>query len=172
MGQQEFEQVVEKHADFVYNVAYRMLSNPDDAQEAAQDAFLSAFRAWARFRGQSEITTWLYRITVNACLMKLRKEKKARTLTQTGYEDQEIPDWAENPERAALNTELKERLEGGIALLASDLRAAVVLRDVQGLSNEEAAAALKISVSALKARLHRARVLLRKHLDGYVRATR
>lgn len=170
-----FDFLVEKYMGFVYNIAYRMMENAADAEDATQDAFLSAFRAFDRFRGESQVSTWLYRITVNACLMKLRKEKKSRLLTQNGYDEREIVDWAEggfeNPERSALNTELRERLDEGISRLPPDLRAAVVIRDLQGLSNIEAAESLDITVSAVKARLHRGRVLLRKFLGDYVKST-
>ena len=165
-----FSAIVEKYADLVYNVAYRMLGDPHDAEDAAQDAFLSAHRAWGRFRGESEISTWLYRIATNAALMKLRKERRTRYLVDTGYEEQEIPDWRRGPESSALDQELQDRIAAGITMLPPDLRAAVVLRDVQELSNTEAADAIGITVSALKARLHRARVLLRKHLEGYLRS--
>ncbi len=169
-----FESVVEKYMGFVYGIAYRMMgNNAADAEDATQDAFLSAFRAFDRFRGEAQVSTWLYRITVNACLMRLRKEKKSRMLTETGYEEHETVNWAEgfeSPERAAMNAELRERLNEGVSRLTPDLRAAVVLRDVQGLSNRETAEVLNITVSALKARLHRGRVLLRKFLSDYVKA--
>ena len=165
-----FEEVVEKYSTFVYNVALRMMGDPHDAEDVTQEAFIDAFRAWERFRGESQVSTWLYRITVNRSLMKLRKEKRARQLTQTGLEDREVVSWTEGPERAALSAELRDKLEEGIKMLPKDLRSAVILRDVQGLSNIEAAEALDISVSSLKARLHRGRVLLRKYLEEYVRA--
>ena len=164
----DFETLVEQHSSFVYNLAFRMMGNPEEAEDVAQDAFISAYRAWDRFRGESRVTTWLYRITTNAALMRLRKTKKARTLVSTGIEDVEIVDWSASPEREARNTELRERLMDGLDQLEPDLRAAVVLRDVQGLSNTEAAESLDISVPALKSRLHRARVLLRNYLSEYV----
>jgi RNA polymerase sigma-70 factor (ECF subfamily) len=163
-----FDEIVQKYTSYVYNVAYRMLGNPHDAEDATQGAFLSAYRAWGRFRGEADVATWLYRIAVNAALMKLRKEKRLRQLTQVSYEEQDIPDWAQSPEDAALNSELRRALESGLMLLPPDLRAAVVLRDVQGLSNAEASAALSMSVAAFKARLHRGRLLLRKHLGQTV----
>ena len=83
----DFDTVVEQYSDFVYNVAFKMMGKPEDAQDVAQEAFISAFRAFDRFRGESRVTTWLYRITVNAALMRLRKGKSARTLTRTGLED-------------------------------------------------------------------------------------
>lgn len=168
--EEDFNALVEQHSDFVYNVAFRMMGNHEDAQDAAQDAFLSVYRAYDRFRGQSRVSTWLYRITVNAALMRLRKTKLARTLTQTGVEDVEVADWSQTPDKGATNAELKDKLQGGISQLDPDLRAAVVLRDVQGFNNAEAAEMLEISVPALKSRLHRARVLLRKYLSGYVAA--
>lgn len=166
----DFEQLVREHSDFVYNVAYRMMGNPEDAEDVAQDAFLSAYRAFHRFRGESRVTTWLYRIAVNAALMRLRKTKLQRSLTHTGIEDVEVPDWSQTPERAARNSELQDKLRQGLDRLDPDLRAAVVLRDVQGLSNAEAAEALDLSVAALKSRLHRARVLLRQFLSDYAAA--
>ena len=161
----DFDSIVEEHSSFVYNVAYRMMGNPEDV---VQDAFLSAYRAFERFRGQSRVTTWLYRITVNAALMRLRKTKLSRTLTQTGLDNVVIADWSNTPEKGAANTELHGKLWDGINQLEPDLRAAVVLRDVEGLSNTEASDVLEITVSALKSRLHRARVLLRKYLADYL----
>ncbi len=166
----DFEQLVEEHSDFVYNVAYRMMGNHEDAEDVAQDAFLSAYRALGRFRGESRVTTWLYRIATNAALMRLRKTKLSRSLTHTGIDDLEVPDWSQTPERAAQNSELQDKLRQGLDRLDPDLRAAVVLRDVQGLSNAEAAEVLDLSVAALKSRLHRARVLLRQFLSDYAAA--
>ena len=99
-----FSRVVEEHADFAYNVAYRMLRNVADAEDAVQEAFISAYRAFHRFKGQSKVSTWLYRIVVNACLMKIRKEKsRSNYLTETGYNDDVIQDWGNDPEQAAIN---------------------------------------------------------------------
>jgi RNA polymerase sigma-70 factor (ECF subfamily) len=164
-----FDDIVENYSDFVYNVAYRMMGKPEDAEDVSQDAFISAFRAFERFRGESKVTTWLYRITVNAALMKLRKEKKSRTLTRTGLDDVVIADWSDAPERFATNSELGNKIKEGINLLPEDLQAAVILRDVEGLSNSEAAEILDVTVSSLKSRLHRGRILLRKHMDDFLK---
>jgi RNA polymerase sigma-70 factor (ECF subfamily) len=176
MNQEDFQSIVEKHTDLVYNVAYRMMNNAQDAEDITQEAFLSAYRSWASFRGGSSVSTWLYRITVNACLMRLRKEKRARALTETGYKDVYVIDLAADPsgspERTAINSELREEMERAIASLPPDLRAAVVLRDIQELSNAEASDALGITISSLKTRLHRGRVLLRKQLENYMKAPR
>ena len=109
---------------------------------------------------------------MNAALMRLRKTKKARTLTHTGIDEVEVVDWTKNPHKDALDSELGDKLREGIDLLEPDLRAALVLRDVQGLSNAEAAEVLDITVSALKSRLHRARLIVRKYLEDYVKTPR
>ena len=94
MSQDEFRSVVENHTDLVYGVAYRMMNNAQDAEDVTQETFLSAYRNWASFRGGSSVGTWLYRIAVNACLMRLRKEKRARaSKADTGYEDADVLDW-------------------------------------------------------------------------------
>ena len=169
---QDFESIVEQYSGLVYSVAYRILDNQADAEDASQEAFISAYRNFHRFRGQSAVSTWLYRIAVNASLMKLRKDRRKDFLTQYGYDETLLVSRLEGPESAALNSELREKLEKGLVLLPPQLRAAVVLRDVQGLSNEEAAEILGGTVSALKSKLHRGRVLLRKHLEEYIKQRR
>ena len=170
MNEQEFAQLAEEHSGFVYNVAYRMMGNQHDAEEVAQDAFISAYRARDRFRGDAQPTTWLYRITVNAALMRIRKDKRRKemTVSEDAQPDAPSTDWAQSPVASAMNTELGERIQEAINELPEDLQTAVVLRDVQGLTNEEAAEVLEISISALKARLHRGRVALRGILTEYL----
>ena len=165
---QSFEDIVQNYSGYVYNLTYRILSNHADAEDAAQDAFLAAYRNFHRFRGESKVSTWLYRIAVNAALMKLRKDRTKPMLTQTGYDDMQPISLADGPEKLALNSELRGHLEEGLERLPPKLKTAVVLRDVQDLKNDEAAAVLDISVSSFKARLHRGRVLLRKHLQDYL----
>ena len=165
----DFSQIVEGYADFAYNVAYRMLRNVEDAEDAVQEAFISAYRSYGRFKGESKVSTWLYRIVVNSCLMKIRKEKsRSKYLVETGYNDEIISDWGNDPEQEAVSGELREVVETGLQSISADLRAAIVLRDVQGVSTEEGAEALGLSVSAFKSRLHRGRLLLRQHIDGYL----
>jgi len=168
--EEEFSDIVEKYSDSAYQIAFRMLHNAADAEDAVQEAFISAYRAFSKFKGQSKVTTWLYRIVVNACLMKIRKEKsRANYLTDAGYDDAVVPDWRNNPEKAAMNAELRDVLQMGLGRLCPDSRAAIVLRDVQGLSSQEAADALNITVASFKSRLHRARVLLREYLEDYLK---
>ncbi|MBM3944395.1 MAG: sigma-70 family RNA polymerase sigma factor [SAR202 cluster bacterium] len=168
-----FEQVVEQYSDMVYNVAYRIMGNPHDAEEVAQDAFLSAYRSFDGFRGDAQVKTWLYRITTNAALMRIRKNKRASEFVQPGgLEDIDVTSRDPLPHDLAANSELGERLKAAIAGLPPDFRTAVVLKDVEGLDNQEAAAALGISVPNFKSRLHRGRLMLRKHLAEYLKTTR
>ena len=109
---------------------------------------------------------------MNAALMRLRREKRARGLTWVGVENLEVPSWEDAPERSALASEIGDKIQEGISRLPPELRAAVVLRDVSGLSNAEAADALGVTVSSLKSRLHRGRVLLRQHLAEYAPGAR
>ena len=170
MDAQEFTDIAEKHSGFVYNVAYRMMGNPHDAEEVAQDAFVSAYKARDRFRGDAQPTTWLYRITVNAALMRIRKDKRGKemTVSEDNRPDVASNNWAESPVAATMNSELGGRIDAAIDALPEDLKVAVILRDVQGLSNQEAADTLDVSLSALKARLHRGRITLRDSLESYV----
>ena len=166
--EQQFEEIVAEYGDFVYNLAYRVLGSTADAEDAAQDAFLAAYRNFSRFRSESKVSTWLYRIAINVALMKLRRDRPRNFLTQAGYDDMQLVSPTDGPEKLALNSALREHLERGLDLLPENLKTPVVLWDVQVLSNEEAAEVLDISVSSLKARLHRGRVLLRKYLQPYI----
>ncbi len=167
-----FDAVVEQFAPMAYNVALRILQNPADAEDAVQDAFVSAYRGFSRFHGQSKPSTWLYRIVVNAALMKIRKEKRrAKYLSEAPVEELTVQDKSNDPERAAVNGELRRELERGMDSLPEDLRLAVILRDVQGFTNDEASETLGISVAALKSRLHRGRVQLRQYLEPYLVST-
>lgn len=172
--EEQFDEMVEAYSSMAYNIALRMLRNTADAEDAVQEAFISAYRAFPKFKGQSKVSTWLYRIVVNACLMKIRKEQvRSKYLANTGYDDLVVYNWRDadspnEPERAALNSELRDVLDQGLSRLSPDIRAAVVLRDVQGFTTQEAATTLDLTVPSLKARLHRGRVLLRKYLEGYL----
>jgi RNA polymerase sigma-70 factor (ECF subfamily) len=168
MDDETFSEIVQQYTDYVYNIAYRMLNNSGDADDVVQDAFLSAYRARDRFRGDAQVTTWLYRIVVNAALQKIRKERKPQRMAQASVDDIDVVDWSPGPESQTLNAELREKLDAAIGDLPEDLRVAVVLRDVEQLSTDEAAEVVGISIPAFKARLHRGRVALREHLNAYV----
>jgi RNA polymerase sigma-70 factor (ECF subfamily) len=163
-----FERLVEEYADRIYNVALRITGQPSDAEDAMQEAFVSAYRAWASFRGEASPSTWLYRIAVNAALARVRSRHPVEYLNEIGIEI-EVQDWAAEALEVAQRAELREQLLNGLSLLEPDQRAVLVLRDIDGLSTAEAAEALDISEQALKSRLHRARALLRNYLADYFR---
>ena len=136
-----------------------MLRNAEDAEDAVQEAYIAAFKALLNFKGQSKLSTWLYRIVVNACLMKIRKDKcRSKYIAENLFDDALVYDQKNDPVDAAVNSELRSTLERGLEFLSADLRAVVVLRDIQGLATEESAEPLNISIASLKSRLHRARV--------------
>jgi len=158
-----FEQLVAEYGDRVFGIALRVTGSPSDAEEVMQEAFLLAFRSWSTFRGESAPTTWLYRIAVNAALMKVRARPGVELLTERD-EDADVAAWTADAAQAVLLGELREQIEAGITRLPEDLQVTLVLRDIEGLSTSETASALEITEAAVKSRLHRARVLLRTHL--------
>ncbi len=167
-GPIDIEGLIGEYADRVYAIALRITGSPEEAEDATQDVFLSAFRNRDRFRSESNIGTWLYRIAVNAALQIVRKRRPVEPLERTGYTSAHVHDWsAELFQRLELG-ELRAALEQGIALLPEDTRVTLVLRDVEQFSTAETAAILEISEAAVKSRLRRARVLLREYLSEYL----
>ncbi|MCC6174675.1 MAG: sigma-70 family RNA polymerase sigma factor [Chloroflexi bacterium] len=162
-----FEQLVEEYGDRVYGIALRMTGSPSEAEDVMQDAFLSAFRAWAEFRHESSPRTWLYRIVVNAALQRLRGRRPTELLPAGEPEYDPSADWSGDLAQAVVRGEIQERLEASISALPEDLRVTLVLRDIEGLSTAETAATLEISEAAVKSRLHRARLALRQALARY-----
>lgn len=147
-----FEVLVRRHEGRVYRVAFRLLGSHADAQDATQETFVRAWRGLGRFRGESAVSTWLYRIVTNHCLNMIVASRPAASL------DLEMPLVGSDP---AEITEQRERFTAvarQVASLPPDQRAALVLRDFEGLSYEEVAAALEVSVAAIKGRIHRARL--------------
>ncbi len=168
-----FDELVRRYQDKVYRLSYKILRHEEDASEALQDAFLSAFRGLKNFKAESTFSTWLYRIATNASLMKYRKRREGHvSLEQSqssdgGAEPMQIPDWTQQPLTELLTSETREVMGEGIEKLPEELRTVFVLRDVEGLSNAEVAEVLNLSVAAVKSRLHRARIALRDRLNRY-----
>jgi len=149
-----FEVLVRRHGPRVYRIALRMLKSPEEAEEAAQEAWLAAWRALPRFRVESTLSTWLYRIVTNRCLALVATSRPSEPL------DQRLPDPAPpTEERAELHARL-EAVKEGILALTSEQRAALVLRELEGLHYEEIAAVLGVTVETVKGRVHRARASL------------
>ena len=171
-----FEQLVKRYDRNIFRIAQHITQNREDAEDVVQDAFLKSFQNLEQFQEQSKFYTWLVRIAVNESLMKLRKRRTAKTVsldedvqTEDDAVPREVADWAPNPEQLYKQEELREILSKTIQGLPSGFRTVFVLRDVEGLSTEETAEALDLSVPAVKSRLLRARLQLRDRLNKYFR---
>ncbi|HSR27726.1 MAG TPA: sigma-70 family RNA polymerase sigma factor [Actinomycetes bacterium] len=149
-----FEELVRRHRRATYRVALRMLGDESDAEDATQDAFVQAWRNLGGFRADAAFSTWMYRIVTNRCLNMLR----ARRRTEPLPDDREAP--ASRPDRIAEARWQVEALKLAIGRLTPEQRAPLVLRELQGCTYEQIAAALDVSISAVKSRLHRARLEL------------
>jgi RNA polymerase sigma-70 factor, ECF subfamily len=169
-----FEQLVRRYDRNVFRIAQHITQNREDAEDVVQDAFLKAFQNLGQFQGQSKFYTWLVRIAVNEALMRLRRRRPERMVsidedvkTEEDSIPREIADWSPNPEQLYNQGELKEILQKTIQGLPPSFRTVFILRDVEGLSTEETADALGLSVPAVKSRLLRARLQLRERLTKY-----
>lgn len=163
-----FEELVRRHADRLYAVVLRFVADADEAEEVTQEAFLRAWRSIGRFEGRSQFFTWLYRIGINEA--KRRAERRPPAGVVSSIEDSptdDPPDWSEAPEFRAEQADVRAALERAVRSLPLDYRAPLVLRDVEGLSTREAAAAMGLREAAFKSRLHRARLAVRQALDEY-----
>ena len=161
-----FAAIVERHERRLRLVLLRILSDARDVEEAVQDAFVQAWRNLDRYRGDAALFTWLYRIGVNAALARTRRKEQALVSLDSLEADvaADVPA-ATLPEAAAEAHDLRARILAALAELPFEPREAVVLRDVAGLSNEEVAQALEISIPAAKSRIHRGRLQLRELLE-------
>ena len=171
---QAFEELVRRYDRNVFRIAQHITHNREDAEDVVQDAFLKAYENLHQFQGQSKFYTWLVRIAVNEALMKLRRAKPGRVVsldedvkTEEDSLPREVADWSPNPEQQYNQAELREILTKTIQGLPTTFRTVFVLRDVEGLSTEETAEALDLSIPAVKSRLLRARLQLRERLNRY-----
>jgi RNA polymerase sigma-70 factor (ECF subfamily) len=169
-----FEEIVVRYETKVMNLALRFTRNQEDAEEVLQDVFTTVYRKIEGFRGQSAFSSWLYRIVVNAAFMKLRKKKQNQAISMEDLapavkqycmeRDEASSPYSHN---MAVTRELQEVLQKAIDRLPDQYRAVFVLRDVDGLSNQETGQILDLSIPAVKSRLHRSRIMLRKKLQRY-----
>jgi RNA polymerase sigma-70 factor (ECF subfamily) len=167
-----FAQLVTEHSARVYGALRRFGLDPQEADEVAQEVFLRAWRGLARFEERSRFSTWLYRIAFNEAQRRLARRPPSTALNQSGDEDAiaALPAaLSTGPQARTLDREFEQMLERALAELPADLRAAVVLRDLEGLSTEEATAVTGIRQAAFKSRLHRGRMQLRALLEPYLR---
>jgi len=173
---QAYEKLVKQYDRQVFRIAQHITQNREDAEDVVQDAFLKAYEKLDQFQGNSKFYTWLVRIAVNESLMRLRKRRTGRMVsidedveTEEGSMPRDLADWGPDPEQQYGQSELADILRKTIHGLPPGFRTVFVLRDVEGLSTEETAEALGLSVPAVKSRLLRARLQLRERLSRYFR---
>ena len=173
-----FEEIVNRYSNKIYGFALRITKNDKDAEEVFQEVFMTLAQKLDTFRGESKFSSWLYRITANASYMLLRSEKKHdNNLSLENYAPYDeqgtlmgkimYKDWSSRPDIIIFNKESIEIIERAVNELPESYRTVFHLRDIEGLSNEEVASALELSVPAVKSRLHRARLFLRDKLSDY-----
>lgn len=169
-----FEQLVRRYDRNIFRIAQHITQNREDAEDVVQDAFLKAFENLSQFQEQSKFYTWLVRIAVNEALMRLRRRRPDRMVsldeeikTDEDTMPREVADWSPNPEQLYSQAELRDILTRTIQGLPGSFRTVFVLRDVEGLSTEETAEALELSIPAVKSRLLRARLQLRERLSKF-----
>jgi len=173
------DRLVERYGDRVYRLAMRITGLKEDAEEAAQDALWTAARKVHMFKGESAFGSWIYRITANAAYQKLRTRRQKApeialedvlpSLDGDGRHFEPMDDWSNRVDEQALQGELRRVLQQAIDGLPADYRTALVLHDVEGLSNPDIAEALNISLPAVKSRVHRSRLFVRKQLAEYLK---
>ena len=161
-----FNRLLERHEGRMYAVALRMCGNREDAQDCLQEAMLRIYRAIVGFKGQSSFGTWVYRITMNTCLDELRRKKNRQNTSLDSLLDMgwSPSDDQNAPESHAMRAETRRALNAAIAELPEDMRAAVVLRDIQGFAYDDIARMLEINVGTIKSRISRGREKLREKL--------
>lgn len=163
----------------IYQLAFRYLRNKEDAEEVAQDVLLKIHRKVGEFRGDAALSSWIFRITFNAAMSRLRsgtyqRAQEEQRLAAANDRDeleaqprQEPGDWSDLADEHLFRAQLRQRLHRAILALPAIYRAPVMLRDIQGLSTEEASAVLHVKDQTLKSRLHRGRLILRKQLADF-----
>ena len=168
-----FEELVNRYENKIYRLGLNVTGNPEDAEDVLQEAFLKAFQHLGEFRADSRFYTWLVRIAVNEGLMKLRKRRSDRSVPmqdEIGDDGEPIPrelaDWKPNPEQIFAQAEIERILRDAAQKLPATYRTVFLLRDMEDLSTAETASVLNLTEGTVKARLFRARLMLREELSG------
>src|SRR5262245_21957496 len=170
--------VVEAYGSKIYQLAFRYLRNKEDAEEVAQDVLYKVHRKVGEFRGDAQLSSWIYRITFNAAMSRLRTARYQRAQAEQSQADlegedslrrarSEVADWSSMADERVFRSQLRRRVFSAVLALPAIYRAPVVLRDLQGMSTEEASAMLRVKDQTLKSRLHRGRLILRKQLRDF-----
>lgn len=174
-------ELIDAYGTKVYQLAFRYLHNKEDAEEIAQDVLFKVYRKVGSFRGDSALSSWIYRITFNAAMSRLRTAEYQKTHPHESFESEfvssdgermastrnEPVDWSEMADERVLRAQLRRRVFRAVLALPAIYRAPVILRDIQGFSTEEASAMLHVKDQTLKSRLHRGRLILRKQLADF-----
>lgn len=171
-------EVAETYGSKIYQLAFRYLRNREDAEEVTQDVLYKVHRKVAEFRGDAQLSSWIYRITFNAAMSRLRTVKYQRAQSeesQPAIENddaikrgrREVADWSNMADEQVFRAQLRRRVFRAVLALPAIYRAPVVLRDLQGMSTEEASAMLRVKDQTLKSRLHRGRLILRRQLQDF-----
>lgn len=161
-----FDELVTRHEGRVYAVALRMTGNREDALDVMQEVFVSMLRALPRFRAEARVSTWIHRVTVNACLDQLRKRTRRPTEPLREVHDRPLDDGS--PQEEAIIQDRAGEVRAAVMMLPPEQRAVIVLHDLEDLDYNEVAAALDIPLGTVKSRIHRARTELARHL-GHLR---
>ena len=170
---ESFEELVRRHSQSIYRTLTAILGNPDDAQDAMQDALLSAFKHIGQFQGRSKFSTWLVSIARNTAVHRLRGQKNVGSLDEGDFEEggdfrpRQVRDWKDNPEECYSKSEIRQLVQRGVLELPAKYRIVVMLRDIEQLSTDEVAQQLNLSVPAVKVRLLRGRLMLREWLTPH-----
>jgi RNA polymerase sigma-70 factor (ECF subfamily) len=169
-----FEELMRRTQDKIYNLGIKFFGNKEDAADLLQETYIKAYESLPNFEGRSSFSTWLYRIATNFALMKLRKEKmkkvsieELKEISDGSKDSIDFYDWSENPYLHYKNEELKEILNEAINSLPPKYKTIFILHDIEGLSIQEVAKILSLSVPTVKTRIHRSRLYLREKLSEY-----
>ena len=173
--------LADAYSSKIYQLAFRYLRNKEDAEEITQDVLFKVYRKVDAFRGDAQLSSWIYRITFNAAMSRLRtaryqraqaEDRRAAAATEDDGSSMpsrtpDVADWSDMADERVLRSQLRQRVFRAILALPAIYRAPVMLRDIEGMSTEEASAMLKVKDQTLKSRLHRGRLILRKQLADF-----
>ena len=171
-----YDKIVEIYQKKIYGLSFNLTRNQMDAQDVTQEVLLTLFRKIKLFQGKSAFSSWVYRITVNASYMRLRSKKKEPNVSidelmpsfnSSGFQQEKIQDWSEDTQSLIFTNETRDEINKAVDLLPEKEKVVFLLRDVEGLSTEKTGEVLDLTVPAVKSRLHRARLFLRKKLSNY-----
>ena len=173
---ESFERLATLFQKKIYALSFNLTRNAMDSEDVTQEVLLTLFKKIHTFQGKSAFSSWVYRITLNATYMKLRSRKKDQSISieellpsfnGSGFQQEKIQDWSENTESLLFDNETRETIQKAVDLLPEKEKIVFLLRDVEGLSTEKVSEILELTVPAVKSRLHRARLFLRKKLANY-----